>query len=166
MTDQSAFNRWRARSWSPKLIATVVLCFVAGLMVSWWVNRPVPPWLEFGDVQANYVKGSRAIQVEGTYTATKTCDGNGGMDDGREPLIWRQEVEGSGPQIVNYAPRPAPPDLQLGTHEFRTEIPLDEGIDPDGWRVSILVTCTETPFAIRSESATVTYVDPSGGVVD
>jgi len=134
----------------------ILLCgAVAGFAGSWWINRPEPPWLWFPEVNATYVPGTRVVDVSGRYVATKTCAPTDGEPN---PLIWRQEVEGSGPELVQYAPRPAPPDLIIGEHGFQTEIPLTEGIAPDGWEVSILVTCTNEPFAIRSNAARVRFL--------
>lgn len=159
MSMQTAFERWRARKWSVKLTVVVVLCSVAGFALSWWINRPQPPWLTFTDIRATYEPGSTVIEVTGTYTATRTCPPTGEPNEA-DPLEWRQEVTGTQRQpLASYAPQPAPPVLETGTHGFAQEIPLNEGINPDGWSVAVLASCAKEPFAVRSKSVEVEFIE-------
>jgi hypothetical protein len=140
------------------LIVLAVSCATGGAAVSWWLNQPIPPWISFPELRATYERGSKTVDVSGIYTARKTCsrDEQDVRPGEHNPLVWRQEVQGTGPEIIQYAPSPAPPKLERGTHPFYTFIPLTEGIEPDGWQVSILVTCANEP-AIRSHQTKVEY---------
>lgn len=143
-------------SWVMPTIVGVII----GAAVSWWINRPIPPWIEFNSVEAIYIEGSQVVNVYGVYTARKVCSKQEQetAEEAPPPLVWRQEVRGTGSEIVSYAPRPDPPSLQLGTHKFRTQIPLNEGIEPDGWSVSITVSCDTEALAVRSKPAYVQYL--------
>lgn len=139
----------------------VLACFAAGLSVSWWLNRPDPPWLVFTDISATYEPGSTVIKVTGTYTATRTCPPTENPNQA-DPLEWEQRVKGTKrAPVAIYAPQPEAPKLEKGTHRFAQEIPLEKGILPDGWHVSVLVTCAKEPFAIRSKSVPVEFVEPT-----
>lgn len=140
----------------------VFVAGVGGFAFGVWMNQPTPPWIEFESIAATYEAGSEKVVVTGVYTARKTCsrEEQNTPDTAADPLNWAQRVEGTGPEIVNYAPRPGPPDLKVGTHPFEQEIPLTGGILPDGWRVQVTVSCAQEPFAIRSRSVKVLYLPP------
>lgn len=142
----------------------VAFGLVVGFAASWWINHPTPPWLEFHSIAAIYERGSTVVKVRGVYTAHKECsrEGQNVQQSSPAPLVWRQEVEGTGPEVVSYAPRPEAPELKIGTHEFFTEIPLNEGISPDGWHVAVLVSCGTEPLAIRSRSEPVKFIASRG----
>ena len=139
--------------------ALLLVAVATGVLLGWWVTRPTEPWLEFKSVHATYEPGSSVIHVSGEYKATRTC--SRAEQDTKpaapDPLIWRQEVLGTGPQVVVYAPRPDPPELRVGMHGFQQQIPLETGILPDGWVVSVTVSCSDEPFAIRSRSTVVEF---------
>lgn len=142
-------------------VGAAVAAGAIGFGIGVWSSMPTPPWIEFGPVEATYVRGSNKIIVSGVYTARKECSRaeQNTPPSGPDPLQWAQRVEGTGPEIVSYAPRPTPPKLEIGTHRFVQEIPLTEGIEPDGWRVQVTVSCAQEPYAIRSRSATVRYIE-------
>lgn len=139
---------------------SVIAGITLGASVSWYLNIPVPPWIEIHEVQATYARGSKVVNVSGSYTAARICSRleQGTMPGSPEPLVWRQEVRGTGAEVVQYAPRPASPTLEVGTHSFVTEIPLNEGISPDGWSVAVIVSCDTEPYAVRSKSVAVEYL--------
>lgn len=155
-------SAWGGNISRPVWVSALVGVLI-GAAISWWINSPIPPWIEIDEVSATYVRGSRLVNVAGEYTARRTCsrEEQGTLSKSPEPLLWRQEVQGTGPEIVQYAQRPDPPVLQIGTHPFVTDLPLDEGIDPDGWRISVIVSCDTEPYAVRSKSVEVEYLPAS-----
>ena len=142
------------------LAGALLVSAAIGLGIGWWLGSPPPPWLAFPEVRATYVPGSNVVEVTGLYRARNTCtkdDAAGSMN----PLVWRAEVVGSGPEIAQVGTIPPPPNLTLGEHPFKTAIELTEGISPDGWVVAMLVTCTgQRPILepIRSHPVPVVFM--------
>lgn len=141
------------------ILPTLAIGIGAGWGIAWWLNQP---WLEFHDVTSTYTRGSKVVKVTGMYSSTKECSRKeeNTRRGAPDPLVWRQEVEGTGAEVVYYGPRPRAPELKIGTHSFAIEIPMTEGIEPDGWKVAVLVSCGSEPLAIRSNSVPVVFIGP------
>jgi hypothetical protein len=147
------------RSTSCAIVWSMVIGATIGAVSQWWFGRP---WIEFHGISATYIPGGDRIFVTGEYDARKTCsrEEENTPLSAPDPLVWRQEVSGTGSEIISYAPVPDAPDLDIGTHRFWQEIPLVKGINPDGWSVAITVSCSNEPVAIRSRSSIVQFIDP------
>ena len=124
------------------LAVTGAVSAAVGLGGGYWLALPPPPWLTFHEVRASYVPGSNVITVDGRYRARNVCAKDDDVPGTTNPLVWRAEVVGSGPEIVQLGTTPPPPILELGDNKFKTAIQLTEGISPDGWVMAMLVTCT------------------------
>lgn len=127
---------------------------LCGFALGFWLTYQPPAWIEFADLKASHVLGSKVISVSGKYLVNRECDS-------QRPVIWRTEALATDGQVAIYGPRPEPPPLTLGSHEYVSEIPLKEDISPDGWAVSVITTCSnELPPTVASHPALVSVTRP------
>jgi hypothetical protein len=124
-------------TWGRSTSCAIVWSMVVGALIggggAWWFSRP---WIEFNPLIAQYIEGDPAIYVSGTYSVNRECDIS------KSPIVWRIEALATDGQIALYGPQPVLPDMSRGRHYYQEKLPLLATIRPDGWRTTVLVTCT------------------------
>jgi hypothetical protein len=143
-------RRERVIAWAALVGATL------GGLLSWWFSHPPQPWIEFAALSAIYASGSPSIAVSGHYQVHNDC-----VESGGGPVIWRIVTETKDGQIALYGPQLAPPIIVEGTHEYSALLALENGMSPNGWRVTIIATCPGlVPETVASRSVLVEIIDP------
>lgn len=146
----------------------VVVGMLAGIWVSWWINRP---WLEFERLDATYRLTAHQILLQGSYKVNRECDHGGwwgaltrwvfgkAVPPDNVP-VWRNQAIATDGQIALYGPIPEAPSLAPGHHTFAMTIPLLAEIYPDGWTVTSFASCPgERPETVVSRLAVVLVLD-------
>ena len=146
------------RAWGRSTSCAVIWSMVIGAMIgggtAWWFSRP---WLQFESLTAQYIKGDPAIYVSGSYQVNRECEIR------HSPIVWRIEALATDGQIALYGPQPIVPEMSKGVHLYQEKLPLRAMIRPDGWKVTVLVTCTSASGqqTIASDPTVVVMVDPA-----
>jgi hypothetical protein len=125
------------RLWFSTKVASVWALVAGGVFgagLAWYIAMPEAPWLEFKDLQANYVLDSHQIELSGHYTVNRTCQPNG-------KLIWRVEALATDGQVAIYGPKGNAPHLANHDGVYAESVALAQEIQPDGWTARLLISC-------------------------
>lgn len=134
-------------------MAGVVFGVALGAAISWFIYAPQALWMKFDWLTATYVTGSDRILLAGLYEVGRPCDA---------PVIWRTEALATDGQIAVYGPSaPGLPPLTVGEHAYEDAIALLEPIFPDGWRVTVIVTCTSEPRGTVASPSVPVEIQPA-----